>query len=576
MPTKSDGSAVFPRIPHRTPNAWRRLDVLAASLTLNLLALALPMSILQVYDRIIPNSAGSTFQVLLSVLVVVALLEFGLRVMRSVIMSWHAAGYDHAEGIKAIDRLMHADSLSVDMRSQGYFLDRVRALDKIQEFYSGQAMLLVMDFPFVVVFLAVIFVIAGKLVLVPLCLLLLFLLVAVYAGSRLHRAIEERSMMEERRQNFLIEILQGIHTIKSMAMEAFMLRRYERLQGQSADSVYKLARINSVVEGVGASFAQLAVVSFVSTGAFFVIDDKLSIGALAAGTMLSGRVLQPGIRAMGVWSQFQTVRLAREKVRELFEFPQEKSGNFAVGAALQGHYELDSVSFNYPGTNRPLLRDVNLKIKPGEAIAITGNNGSGKSTLLRLMAGFLKPDSGHIKLDHRHLLDYKMADLRSEIAVMPQQGVLFEGTILENMTLYREGAAVQQAIELARILGLDEIVSRLPEGLDTKIAGAAMDNLPEGVKQKIIIIRSLVGDPHVILFDDANANLDLRNDQHLLRLIKRFKGSRTLVIVTHRPSYMNLCDRRFELDGGRLHSLDRVDAEDLSGCEKNMMQRETA
>lgn len=576
MPTRPAGGANCRGKQHREPSAWRRADVLSASLALNLLALALPMGILQVYDRIIPNNAGSTFQIIVIGLVVVAFIEFGLRILRSVIMSWQAARYDHEEGLRSIDRLMHADSLSVDMKSQGFFLDRVHALDKIQEFYSGQAMLLVMDFPFVIIFLGVIYIIAGNLVLVPLSLLLVFMLVSIYAGSRLHHAVEKRSQMEERRQNFLIEILEGIHTVKSMAMEAFMLRRYERLQEQSAESVYSLARINSIVEGVGASFSQLAVVAFVATGASFVIADQLSIGALAAGTMLSGRVLQPGIRAMGVWSQFQSVRLARQKVKELFAFPLEKSGDCAVSEPLKGQFELKDVSFAYPGARQPLLNGVNLRVEPGDALAITGNNGSGKSTLLRLMAGFLQPASGQILLDGRNLQDYRMADLRAEIAVMPQQGVLFQGTILENMTLYREGSAIPQAIELARVLGLDEIISRLPEGLDTKIAGAAMDNLPEGVKQKIIIIRSLVGDPHVILFDDANANLDLRNDQQLLNLIQRYRGGRTLIIVTHRPSYMRFCERHYQLRDGNLHEMVEQNRPPSAGRQDWKLRRETA
>ncbi len=536
---------------HRKPEAWRRADVLAASFSLNLLALALPLVILQIYDRIIPKQAESTLVFLLLGVAAALILEFGLRILRSAVMAWEAARYDHQEAMRAMKHVLQADTMQYESRSSGYFLDRMQALDKIQNFYSGQAMLLVIDFPFVVIFLAVIAYIAGLLVLVPLALLGLFILVSWYAGNRLHQAIATRSRMEEQRQNFLIEVLQGIHTIKSMAMEAFMLRRYERLQSQSAETIYNLASINSLVEGAGASLSQLGLISFVAFGAGWVISGDLSIGALAAGTMLSGRVLQPAIRAMGVWSQLQAVQLAKKQVNELFAVETEPPGA-REPESPQGRIDLEDVHFSYPGSPQRLLDGVTLHVKAGEAIAITGSNGAGKSTLAKMLAGLLQPVQGKVCLDGCDIRDYRKSSLRGGIAAVPQQGVLFEGTILENMTLFREGEAIEQALELAQHLGLYEIIARLPLGLETRICGASLNTLPEGVKQKIVIIRSLIGHPRVVLFDDANANLDIHNDYQLLRLIRRFKGSRTLVIVTHRPAYMRLCDRQFELRQGRL------------------------
>lgn len=536
---------------HKKPCAWRRADVLAVSFTLNILSLALPLVILQVYDRIIPNQAENTFIFLILGVAGVLVLEFLLRILRSAVMGWEAARYDHKEAIRAMVHILGADTQCFESRSSGYFLDRMQALDRIQGFYSGQAMLLVIDFPFILIFLAAIAYITGILVIVPLVLLGLFLLVSWYAGNQLHRAVSDRSHMEGQRQNFLIEILQGIHTIKSMAMEAFMLRRYERLQAHSAKAIYRLASINSLVEGVGASFAQLAVISFVGFGASWVIAGDLSIGALAAGTILSGRVLQPAIQAMGVWSQFQAVRLAKQQVDELYEVAPEPCGD-KQPESLRGKIELDNVHYSYPGKELSILNGASLIIKPGEAVAITGRNGAGKSTLIKILAGFLQPQQGQARLDDSDIKDYYIPALRAKVAIMPQQGVLFKGTILENMTLYREGETIDQAMELSHLLGLNEIIARFPHGLDTQISGASLSTLPEGVRQKIIIVRSLIGHPQVMLFDDANANFDIHNDQQLLRLIQRFKGQRTMLIVTHRPTYMRLCDRQLELKEGRL------------------------
>lgn len=524
-----------------------------SSLAINILALALPTVILQVYDRIIPNQATGTFIFLILGMLGVVVLDTALRIFRSVILSWSGARFDHRESLKAMNHILSTDNAAFESQPAGYYLDKVHALEQIQEFYSGQSVLLIMDLPFVLLFLGLIWVIAGPLIVIPLTLLLLFFIIAAITGRKLRRALETRSIMEDRRQNFIIETLKGVHTIKSMAMEALMLRRYERLQHQSAESVYDLSRINSIVQGIGATFSQLAVVSFVGIGSLYVIEGDLTVGALAAGTMLSSRVLQPGLKAMGFWSQFQTLRLALDRVRDLYDQPEEQGGEIRKEVGLDGKVEIRNISFKHPGQQENLINDLSLVAYPGETIGITGNNGIGKSTLIGLLSGFLKPDQGQIYLDDHDIREYDIEYLRAQIGIMPQKGILFEGTILENMTLYREGEALEQALELSKILGLEEIVARLPDGLDTQVGGAAVDTLSEGVRQKIIMVRSLVGHPKIILFDDANANFDIKNDGRLLNVIRQMKGSRTMIIVTHRPSFMRICDRQYQLKEGHLH-----------------------
>jgi ATP-binding cassette subfamily C protein LapB len=200
-----------------------------------------------------------------------------------------------------------------------------------------------------------------------------------------------------------------------------------------------------------------------------------------------------------------------------------------------------------------LLENVSLVINPGESVAISGSNGAGKSTLISILAGFTDPNQGQYCFDDRPVGDYDIEFLRSQIGIVPQRGVLFEGSILENMTLYREGEAKAEALELANFLGLDTIISRLPNGLDTQVGGSAVDTLSEGVRQKIIMVRALVGHPRVILFDDSNANFDIRDDNRLLELIQHLKGDRTMVMVSHRPMFQRLCDRHFVLANGNLH-----------------------
>lgn len=536
----------------KTPDTWRRPSVLVSSLIINILALAMPVVILQVYDRIIPNQAMASFTMLMIGLVVVIIADTILKICRSMLLSWEGARFDHRESMHAMNHILDAETVAYRSKSTSFYLDKMHSLEQIQEFYSSQSILLAMDLPFVIIFLALIWVIAGPLILIPIVLLGIFILVSSKTGNHLHAALKQRSIMEERRQSFIVETLTGIHTIKSMAMESLMLRRYERLQKQSAESVSELARINSTVEGIGATISQLAVVCFASIGSIFVIDGTLTVGALAAGTMLSSRVLQPGLSAMKIWTQFQSVRLAHDKVAELYSMEEERSGDIKSENGLDGKIELKNVTFKYPSQSKNLFENVSLTIDAKDSISITGSNGVGKSTLISLLSGFIHPDKGEVTIDGKNIFDYDIEFLRAQIGIVPQHGLLFEGTILENMTLYREGEAVDQAIQLSKILGLDEIITRLPSGLDTQVGGAAVDTLSEGVRQKIIMVRSLVGHPRIMLFDDANANFDIKNDARLHDVIRQFKKEKTLVIVSHRPSFLRLCNRHFTLKDKQL------------------------
>jgi len=530
-----------------TPTTWRKPSILLSSVIINIFALALPMVILQVYDRIIPNQALESFSFLIIGLVIVIILDSMLKIFRSLLLSKEGARFDHHESLHAMNHILDAESNTYNSKPTSFYLDRMQALEKIQEFYSSQSILLAMDLPFVFIFLILIWVIAGPLIFIPIVLLGLFLVVSSKVGDHLHEALKQRSVVEERRQNFIVETLSSVHTIKSMAMEPLMLRRYERLQNQSAQSVCELAKINSVVQGIGATISQLAVVCFASIGSIFVIDGTLTIGALAAGTMLSSRVLQPGLSAMSIWTQFQSVRLARDKVAELYSMQTEKPGNLKSNERIEGTIELKNISFKYPSEEEYLLEDISLIIPAGESVSITGKNGAGKSTLISLLSGFLHPDKGEVYIDDKDINEYNLEYLRAQIGIVPQNGLLFEGSILENMTLYREGEAIDQAIELSKILGLDEIITRLPAGLDTQVGGAAVDTLSEGVRQKIIMVRSLVGHPKIMLFDDANANFDIKNDARLLEVVKEFKKDKTLVIISHRPSFLRLCNQQYTL-----------------------------
>ncbi len=534
------------------PHSWRRPDVLLASLGINILGLALPVVILQIYDRIVPRKALETFVLLMIGMAVVIILDAVLRILRSFILAWMGAKFEHCEGVRAIGKILQGDTLQFEARSPGTYLEKIKNMEQIREFYSGQAMITLLDLPFVLVFTWLIWFIAGSMVLIPITLLGVYGLVSMMAASKLHMALQKRTDIDERRQNFMIETLRGIHTLKSSAIESLMLRRYERLQGQSAGCIHDIARINSINQGLASVLANIGTISFVGIGAIAVVDNNMTLGALAAGTMLTGRIIQPVLRLMGLWHQFQSVRIARHQVDEIFSLPAEAAYSEDKVPEEWGEIRVDNIHFRYPGEENKILRGISLTVQPREIVGITGANGAGKSTLLSMMMGILIPDEGGVAIGGHDVRRIPPGLLRGRIGFVPQKGVIYEGTILENLTLFRQGQAVFNAIELARILGLTDIIARLPNGLDTRIGSTAVDTLSEGLRQKIIIIRALVTKPDILFFDDANANFDLINDGRLLEMIGGFKGDLSMVIVTHRPSFLRICDRCFELTGGIL------------------------
>src|SRR3990172_4086801 len=287
-----------------------RTVVLGASLGINLLTLALPIAIFQVYDRVLPNGTRDTLLLLVIGVGVALVLDALLRALRAALVAHASARFEYRVGCAALDRLLGAKLSAVEEVPEGVHLDRLGSVDALRDFYLGQPLTVAIDLPFVVIFLALIAYLAGPLALVPLALMAVAALIAVVAGRWLKAALEERATLDDRRYSFLIETLSGIHTLKSLGMEAQMLRRYERLQEGSVRAVYEVNAASASAQTVGNLFAPLTMLTVAGVGALMVLEGELTIGALAASTLLSGRTLQPLLRALGLWVQFQDIGLA--------------------------------------------------------------------------------------------------------------------------------------------------------------------------------------------------------------------------------------------------------------------------
>jgi len=527
-------------------------DLVLSSLFINILALAMPLVLLQVYDRIIPNTAEGTLVLLVAGVGTALFLEGCLRMGRSYVSGWMGSRFEHLAGCAAMERMLSANIIDFERQGAGVHLERMNALGTLKDFYAGQAILAVCDLPFAFVFLGAMAYLAGWLVFVPIILIVAFAASALLVGSKLKQALEDRMMADDRRYNFIIEVLGGIHTVKGLAMEEQMLRRYERLQETCAEADYKVALTSSNAQSTGAVFSQMTMFAVVGFGSTLVIDGILTVGGLAACTMLAGRAMQPLQKAVGIWTRFQSIQLARDRLREMFAMQPEAPRGMPALPPVVGELELQNIRFNYGKTRDgdeypPLFQNVSIHVKPGETIGIKGANASGKSTLLYMMNGSLVPTMGTVLVDGQNIRDFDPVSVRRQVAYLPQQGVLFNGTILENLTMFRDEMD-QDAIDIARLLGLDGVVSHMPLGYDTKVGDGAGEAIPRGIKQRIAIGRALVDKPRILLFDEANTSMDSAGDAMLKTLLERLKGRVTLVLVTPRPSMLSLADRIYEID----------------------------
>jgi ATP-binding cassette subfamily B protein len=539
------------RLVFRSPDLRRVLPGLGLSAFLsNILALALPLAILQILDRVVVNQSLETLIFLVFGVILALILEEVLRATNGLVTTWLGARFEHNASVKALEHLMHVPLQRYQREEPGAHAERILASVKVAEFYSGQALLVLFDLPFVALFLALIYVIGGWLVVVPALLLLLFTWLIHHFGNWMRQQVQQRNVLDDRRLGFLAEVLSGIHSVKTLTMEALMLRRYERLQEANSDLGEALTRGSSLATSMGTLFSQVMIVSVVFASSWLVLGGRMTPGGLAACMMLSVRALQPLRRGLTVWMRYQSFVAAHDRLNEISKMPCEDSSGKPPMPPLEKSLELRNITLTHSGS-APLFSNLSLTVEAGQYIAIRGDSGSGKTSLLSMMNGLVNPDSGEIWVDGQALGSFASDSVHRQIALLPQTGTIVTGNILENMTMF-DASLNQDALQIAHRLGLDRIVSGMKLGYETPLGEGVAETLPAGVRQIITIIRALVRKPSVILFDEANISLDMRGDQLLRDYFAKEKGKCTVILVTHRPSLISLADKVYSLTGGAL------------------------
>lgn len=529
------------------------LQLALTTLAINLLSLALPLTAMQVYDRIIARSAIDTLNVLTAGVVIAVLMEAALRSLRAWLTGWLGASREHALYRAAMEHVLEKDLRVIERHGAGYNAEEVAAIGRMREFYSGQALITIVDLPFIVIFLGLITFLAGWLVMVPVTLLAIFCARAWFMGNRLKDVIAQRELYDEERYDFIVEMLSGIHTLKAFGAEETMMRRYEALEANSAGANLAVANTVGDAYNDGSLFSQIMGVSVMLMGASMAVSGSISMGALVACVLLAGRMMQPVQRALGLWGRFQEQRVAREKLRALFNAGRQSKTVPArePQPANKPVLELDHVGFYYD-SHTPLLRSCSMALQAGDMVAIAGAPGSGKSTLLRVIAGLYTPQRGGIEVHGYDLRTYAPDTLAQDIAYLPTDSVIFQGTIRDNLTGF--GAVPEyQMLEIARLLGIDEEVLKLAHGYDTVLDNTPADPVAPGMKQRITLARALGRKPRILLFDHADRSMDRDGYHHIYRLFARLKGHVAMVIVSQDNNLLRLADKIYTLTNGELH-----------------------
>ncbi|MBF0285642.1 MAG: ATP-binding cassette domain-containing protein, partial [Magnetococcales bacterium] len=524
------------------------------SLMINLVGLAPPLALLQVYNRIIPNQGETTLSILVLGVFGALLVEGVLRWFRSYYTGWLGARFEHNSGCDVFRRLLHAPPAELEKAEGAQHLERMGAIQTAGELYSGQAMLALFDLPFLFLYLILIYRLGGALVLAPLLSMALVAAVSLKIGQRMRKTLTTDMQLSQRRFGFLTETLSRIHSIKSMAMEALMVRRYELLQNIYTQQTREIIFLGAALPTISSFASQATTAIVVTFGAMSVMSGDLTTGGLAACTMLAGRTLQPLQTLVNGWTRLQNIRLARQQVDELLALP-KPTVNTAIAPSLElgGGIALDNVSFAYQPGGKNILEEISLQVRPGEIIAIMGESGVGKTTLLKLIAGRFAPSRGEVRVDGR-VVGENTPEITGAIAYVPQQGTLFSGSILQNLTMY-DPSRNESALRVAAQLGLDAAVSRMPKGYATVIGDGASESLPAGLVQRISIARILAMDPKIVLFDEANMAIDSAGDAMLRNALEQLKGRCTIVLNSMRPSLLRIADRSFRLADGHLEAL---------------------
>ncbi|MEO1766543.1 peptidase domain-containing ABC transporter [Thiobacter aerophilum] len=517
----------------RHKRIWR--DVLLASLAIQLVGLATPLFTQVIIDKVIVHHSESTLIVLGVALVVFMLFTSAMSWLRQYLVLHTGSRIDAVLGEKVFKHLLHLPMPYFDARPTGTLVARLHGVEQLREFIAGSAVSLVLDLPFLLIFLAVMFSYSWQLTLIALGILALIVIVSLIMVPIFRERLDKQFLLGARNQAFLTEYLAGMATVKSLQLEPDVGKRYGTYLAQYLSAGFATKQVGNTYNVVANGLEQVMTLSILIVGAWLVMQPEagMTVGMLVAFQMFASRMSQPLLRLVGLWQEFQQASISVKRLGDILDMPQEPftlTPQRAAGG--EGRIDLRDVSFRYSERHPWLYRNLNLTLPAGKLTVLMGPSGCGKSTLAKLMLGFYLPQEGQITLDGRDIRTLAANELRAAFGVVPQETVLFSGTLYDNLVMAHPHASFEDVVAACKAAEIHEVIEKLPQGYQTEI-GERGTGLSGGQRQRIAIARALLKRPKVLIFDEAISNLDQQTAEHFAQTINRLKGKVTTIFITH-------------------------------------------
>lgn len=527
-------------------------QVIFASFFINLFSLAAPLFVMNVYDRVVPNKATETLWVLAVGALTVFIFDFLLRTLRAVIIDLAGKKIDILLSSQLFSRALSIKVLH-QAPSAGVQASHLKDFEMLRDFFTSATITSLIDLPFVFLFVFFIFFLGGNLGFVPLLMIPIVFAVAGLLSIPLRKATDKSFVGSAQKSALLFEALNNVETVKSSLAESSLLNRWEKYASITA-KYNNAARFYSTLAMNFCMISNYIVtIVIVILGIYELNEQKISLGAIIACTILAGRAMAPLAQVTNLLTRYYTTRLALRSLNTLMDKPidRPKQHKFLHRASLNGDINAASVSFSYPNSPVSLLKEINLDIKAGEKIALIGSMGSGKTTLLKLLMGFYSPISGAIYLDGIDISQIDPNDLRRMIGFVEQNPKLFYGTARDNLAIKAPWINDKKILKWAKIAGADNFIRKHPVGYDMPIAENAKD-LSGGQIQTIAIARALMTDPNILLLDEPSSQMDNTTEQNLIQNLRSIYREKTMILVTHKVSMLSLVDRIILLQSGKI------------------------
>ncbi|GGB83044.1 ABC transporter [Marinobacterium zhoushanense] len=527
-------------------------DVLIASFLINLFVLANPLFVMNVYDRVVPNGAVETLWVLAVGVLVVYLFDFGLKMLRAYFIEVAAKKSDVLLSAQLFEKVMR---LRYDRMpaSVGAFSSNLREFDSIRNFLSSTTNTVLIDIPFMVIYILVISLIGGPLVVVPAVAIPLIVIYSLIVRPKLRDAVERTFASTAQKNGTLVEALTAMETVKTQRAASPLQERWEQAVGYISRWGLRSRMLSSSVITFAGAVQQMASVILVIGGVYLIMEQELSLGALIACNILVGRAIAPTAQMASLIIQYEQSAKALKTLDEIMALPveREEGKHFVHRPRLEGGIEFRNVSFHYPNVEYPALKQVSFKIEAGERVAMIGRIGSGKTTIEKMLLGLYQPTEGSLLLDGVDIKQIDPVDLRLNTGYVPQDVMLFAGTVRDNITVGSPQVSDADVLRAASLAGVDQFVNLHPMGFDMQV-GERGQSLSGGQRQSIAIARALLHQPNLLIMDEPSNAMDNASEEQFKRRLNEVLEGRTLLMITHKMSLLTLVDRLIVVDQGQV------------------------